>query len=453
MSSLRDEGPDGSHGGEFLCEALRGGASEMCVERSGASSPPGAGTARSPATFSPTAVERFLGRRLLDRVRDPKLAIVLGDQAIGSDGSSPAYSLRIVDRTTLWNFLRDPEYWLFEGYARGTIEIDGDLIELLAALKQRFSLKLPEKPTLKETVRGRLRQWRSRRRWRPENVAHHYDLGNDFYGLWLDRQLLYTCAYFESDGVSLEEAQVAKMDHVCRKLRLRPGERVIEAGCGWGALALHMARSYGVHVRAFNLSREQLAYGRERARRENLSSQVEFVEADWSEVDGRCDAFVSVGMLEHVGPENFSALGRVICRVLVPTGRGLIHTIGQNTAEPLSRWIERRIFPGAQPPTLQQMMNLFEPHNLAVHDVENLRPHYAETLAHWLARFETVAGAVGRTFGEQFVRMWRIYLAASHCAFRVGSLQLYQVLFAPIGSETLPPTRRDLYAGAATPVH
>ena len=134
-----------------------------------------------------------------------------------------------------------------------------------------------------------------------ENIQHHYDIGNDFYRLWLDEQLVYTCAYFPDPSASLEEAQIAKMDHVCRKLELRPGERVIEAGCGWGALALHMARHYGVQVRAYNISRSQLAYARERARTEGLADRVELIEGDYREISGGCDVFVSVGMLEHVG--------------------------------------------------------------------------------------------------------------------------------------------------------
>src|SRR6185503_5957304 len=157
-----------------------------------------------------------------------------------------------------------------------------------------------------------------------ENVHDHYDLGNDFYRLWLDREMVYTCAYFPSPDAALEEAQTSKMDLVCRKLQLRAGERVIEAGCGWGALALHMARNYGVRVRAFNISKEQIAWARERAAREGLADRAE------------CVAFVSVGMLEHVGLPDFPALGEVIDRTLAADGRGLLHFIGRNRPAPLN---------------------------------------------------------------------------------------------------------------------
>ena len=179
-----------------------------------------------------------------------------------------------------------------------------------------------------------------------DNVYHHYDLGNEFYRLWLDQELAYTCAYFRTAETSLEQAQRDKFDHVCRKLRLRPGQTVVEAGCGWGGLALHMARNYGVHIKAYNVSREQIAFARQRAAVEGLDDQVHFIEADWRMIAGNFDAFVSVGMLEHVGPENYRELGQVIQHSLKSNGLALIHTIGRNSSQPVDAWTERRIFPG-----------------------------------------------------------------------------------------------------------
>src|SRR5262249_38881564 len=196
-----------------------------------------------------------------------------------------------------------------------------------------------------------------------DNIHHHYDIGNDFYALWLGDTMAYTCAYYPTPEASLDEAQVAKMDHVCRKLRLRAGESVVEAGCGWGMLAMHMARHYGVRVRAFNISHQQILYARERAARAGLSGQIEYVEDDYRNISGQDDAFVSVGMLEHVGVENSPALGQVAQRCLGNRGRGLIHSIGRNRPAPLQPWIERRIFPGAYPPSLAEMMRIFEPWN------------------------------------------------------------------------------------------
>jgi cyclopropane-fatty-acyl-phospholipid synthase len=229
------------------------------------------------------------------------------------------------------------------------------------------------------------------------------------------------------------------MDLVCRKLRLRPGERVVEAGCGWGALALHMARHYGVTVRAFNLSREQIAYARDRARAEGLTGSVEFIEDDYRNVSGRYDVFVSVGMLEHVGLDHFGSLSDAIDRTLTPTGRGFLHFIGRNRPAPLNRWIRRRIFPGAYPPTLQEVCaRVLEPANLSVLDIENLRLHYAATLSHWRSRFELASDEVADRFDEAFVRAWRLYLAGSQVAFMTGWMQLFQIVFARGTSNAVP---------------
>jgi cyclopropane-fatty-acyl-phospholipid synthase len=273
-------------------------------------------------------------------------------------------------------------------------------------------------------------------------VHSHYDLGNAFYERWLDREMAYTCAYFPAPDVSLEQAQIAKMDRVCRKLALQPGERVLETGCGWGGLALYMARHYGVAVRALNVSGEQIAYARERARAERLDDRVEFVEDDYRNVQGRYDAFVSIGMLEHVGAADFSTLGGVIDRSLTDTGRGLLHFIGRNRPSPLNPWIRKRIFPGAYPPALSEVCDrVLAPWDLSVTDVENLRLHYATTLDHWRRRFDIAAPAVAAMFDETFVRAWRLYLAGSQAAFATGSMQLFQVVFARGASNAIPWTR------------
>jgi cyclopropane-fatty-acyl-phospholipid synthase len=282
-----------------------------------------------------------------------------------------------------------------------------------------------------------------------KNIHHHYDLPTDFYKLWLDQQLIYTCAYYPSEDTSLEEAQEAKLDLVCRKLWLRPGETVVEAGCGWGALALYMAKHYGVQVKGFNISHEQIRVARELAKAAGLSSRVEFVEDDYREIRGRYDAFVSVGMLEHVGREHYQELGRIIHRVIGDEGRGLLHFIGRSRAQPFSLWIRKRIFPGAYAPTLRDTMDLFEPQRFCVVDVENLRLHYARTIEDWLNRFECAFDTVVRRYGMNFARMWQLYLAGSIAAFRVGTLQLFQVVFAGTRCQPLPWTRSHLYTGAS----
>jgi cyclopropane-fatty-acyl-phospholipid synthase len=388
------------------------------------------------ATVASTALDRWALGRIRRSVAAAPIRFVLWDgfELMPERGAAPVATIVMKNRRALYGWAADAELNFGEAYMFGAVDIRGDLVELLEAIYRAFPVGAPRPWWLWQ----RSNDVRAAR----ENVHGHYDLGNDFYRLWLDREMLYTCAYFPTPDAGLEAAQIAKMDLVCRKLQLRPGDRVVEAGCGWGALALHMAKRYGVTVRAFNLSSEQIAYARDRAAREGLAGRAEFVEDDYRNITGGCDVFVSVGMLEHVGLPDFPALGAVIDRSLHAHGRGLLHFIGRNRAMPLNPWIRKRIFPGAYPPTLREVSaHVLEPYDLSVTDVENLRLHYAKTIDHWLARFEGAAGDIGRMFDEPFVRAWRLYLAGSRAAFTTGTMQLFQVVFARGTSNAIPWTR------------
>jgi len=391
-------------------------------------------------------LQRQLLRRLMEACGNPPVQLVLWNgESWAPPGARPVARMHIRDPGTLWRLMLDPEFQFGEAWSQGRVEIEGDLVRFLVAVYRALSSAARDR---RRTLSGWIHRPRSTNPHRArDNIHAHYDLGNDFYRRWLDREMVYTCAYFPRPDATLEEAQIAKMHHVCRKLRLRAGEAVVEAGCGWGSLALFMARHYGVKVRAYNISREQIAYARARARAEGLAGMVEFIEDDYRNVKGTCDAFVSVGMLEHVGQKYYPALGAVIDNVLREQGRGLIHTIGRVRPGAMNAWIERRIFPGACPPSLGEMMAIFEPRSLAVTDVENLRLHYARTLEHWLARFESASPGIRAAFDEDFVRAWRLYLAGSVAAFLTGDLHLYQVVFNRSSNNELPWTRAHLYTG------
>jgi len=398
------------------------------------------------ALHSVTGLERWLARRILETRGDPRLRIVLwnGEEVRCSD-VPPIGRVVFRERRLMLDLALHPDLGLAEAYQDGRLEIEGDLTTVLKLFLARPQPRTPAKVLRDE---WELLRRRSRSLGKSKaNVHHHYDLGNDFYSLWLDQQMAYTCAYFPTTTASLEEAQRAKFEHVSRKVWLRPGERVLEAGCGWGSLALHMARHHGVYVTAYNVSQEQVEYARERARAEGLSDRVEYRLEDYREVKGEYDAFVSVGMLEHVGEENYAALGRVIDRCLAPHGRGLIHSIGRVQRRPMDPWIVRNIFPGSYSPTLEEMVGILTPFELAVIDVEDLRLHYEKTLEHWLERFEKCAAAVEQRFGNRFVRTWRLYLAGSIASFHVGNLQLWQLVFHRSRSRELPWNRAHLYAG------
>ena len=372
------------------------------------------------------------------------IALVLRDTRDVPETSEPIVAtVRFQDRPALLSLAKDPDRGFGDAYSAGRVEVDGDLVRSLECVYlSRGGISRWHKFLLAKWL-----DWlqNNTRRGSRANIHHHYDLSNDFYRLWLDERMLYTCAYFPTLEASLEAAQEAKMEMVCRKLRLRPGETVVETGCGWGALAIYMAQHYGVRVKAFNISHEQITYARQWAKREGLTGKVEFIEDDYRNLSDKFDVFCSVGMLEHVGRNHYYEFSRVIRRAIGDTGRGFLHYIGRNSARPLNAWIRERIFPGGYPPSLRESMDVFEPQNFSVLDVENLRMHYAKTLEHWLGRFESSFDTVVRMKGLEFARAWRLYLCGSVAAFRTGSLQLFQVLFAGSRSPFIVWTREHLY--------
>ena len=392
--------------------------------------------------------DRSLVRWIMRRVGNPNISIRLwnGDEFWVTE-ARPVACMEFCERRAVFALLLSPSVGFGESYSAGLIKIHGDLLAFANEVTRAIARRRDGRyygPKIRSLLYAIHRNTLSRSR---RNVQHHYDLGNDFYKLWLDERMVYTCAYFDNPAASLAEAQVAKLEHVCRKLQLQPGQKVIEAGCGWGALALHMADHYGVDVVAYNNSREQVAFARARAAAMGLDDRVRFVEDDYRNIDERCDVFVSVGMLEHVGMANFRELGGLIERSLKPEGLGLIHSIGRSYPDRMDPWIVKHIFPGGHIPSLGEMMAVFEPQKFSILDVENLRPHYARTCAMWLENFDAEADKVAEMYSEEFARMWRLYLAGSSAGFQSGTLQLYQILFAPRDNNNVPWTRDYQYLG------
>jgi len=394
-----------------------------------------------------TWLDRWLVRKMIDVVGNPPVRVSLWDGVeVTPPCEDPVAVMVYCDRSALLKTIIDPELHWGDLYCSGRVVFEGNMAEFMVAIYNGISGK--GKPGLLR----RLVLWLGHRRIfnsfdkARENIYHHYDIGNDFYKLWLDKEeMQYTCAYFPDDEMTLEQAQVAKLHHVCRKLDLKPGDTVVEAGCGWGGLARFMAKHYGVKVTAYNISKEQIKYAKQRALEEGLSEQVEYVLDDYRNIKGQYDVFVSVGMLEHVAIHDYVELGEIIKRCLKPDGRGLIHTIGRKIEGPMNAWIERRIFPGARPSALSQMMNIFEPNELAVYDVENIRLHYSRTLQEWAQRFDEHREQITEMMDEEFVKAWGLYLYGSIAAFDSGELQLYQVVFHHAESHNVPWSRHYIY--------
>jgi len=391
-------------------------------------------------------LDKWLLQHLYSSIGSPQISLRFDDSVqVSPEGKVPVATIAIRDRRTLLKMLLDPQLGFGEAYTAGRAEVEGSLVDALEAVF--CAMAGSELPHTYARIASPLLSFLQRNSvpGARKNIQRHYDLDTEFFRLWLDSNLVYSGAYFSSPSLTLEEAQIAKMDHICHKLNLQPGERVVDIGCGWGALALHMAKRYGVSVQAVSNSHEQILWARHRAAEGHLSRQVEFIEDDYRNIGTVCDAVVSVGMLEHVGPKHYQEMGKVLNRILERSGRGLIQSIGRNQPLAFNLWTRKHVFPGTYAPTLRQMMDLFEPCDFSIVDVENLRPHYARTLQHWLERFENSAARVSEQFGAQFVRLWRLYLSGAIAGFRSGSLQHFQVLFARKDCQRIPVTRTRFY--------
>ena len=392
----------------------------------------------------PNKLDRWLVNKLIVIAGKPPFTVQLWDGSEFNVNEKNTHKLFVADRKALWLLTYDPDFYFGDLYSTKRLILTGDLVDFLdqsyrhgprIGLWWNELLQLVRHPPRLNSLNGS-----------QNNIHHHYNIGNEFYSLWLDKEVnQYTCAYFPDPDMTLEQAQVAKLHHVARKLNLQPGQTVVEAGCGWGGLARFFAQNYGVKVKAYNISHEQVRFATQKAKEMGLEDRVEYIEDDYRNITGTYDVFVSVGMLEHVGKKNYKELGKVVDRCLSEKGFGLIHSIGRNYPGLMNSWIEKRIFPGAYPPSLKEMMDIFEPNALSVLDIENIRMHYAKTLKHWYTRFNQNEDKVREMFDDDFVHAWRLYLAGSIASFTAATTQLFQILFTREYNNDLPWSRVRMY--------
>ena len=371
----------------------------------------------------------------------------------GVPGTGQSATIRLHDPTLYWRLGLYPALHVGRAYVDGTLTIEeGELSDFLdlVLLNEHLASKGRAgevKRRLDEVMRfaavvnlpGRARR----------NVRHHYDHPADFYRLFLDEDLQYSCAYFTDAGISLEEAQEAKKRHIAAKLDLHPGHRVLDIGCGFGGMSLFLARNYGVHVTGITLSTEQLRIARERAAKQGLSRLVDFRLEDYRRTRGAFDRIVSIGMFEHVGRPHFRRFFARINALLADDGVALLHTIGrQPPPSPINVWIRRNIFPGAYLPSLSQLAPVLEKQDLWLTDFENLRLHYAATLKEWNRRFQQNREKVRELdpvrHDERFCRMWEFYLQSCESAFRHSGLTIFQMQLAK-KVDALPLTRDYMF--------
>jgi cyclopropane-fatty-acyl-phospholipid synthase len=341
-------------------------------------------------------------------------------------------TVRLNDAKLYNTLFLNPELHAGEAYMDGRLVIEqGSLRDFLTMFAEnRAGVRgHPVQKLVRGTAKKLKRFWqRNSITASRKNVQHHYDLSNDFYRLWLDTDMLYSCAYFASADDTLEQAQQNKLRHIAAKLDLKPGQRVLDIGCGWGAMALYLAKVADVTVVGVTLSTEQLNFAREQAKLRGLEQRVRFELMDYREVKGPFDRIVSVGMFEHVGISQFDAYFGKIKNLLTDDGMALVHSIGRKGGPgQTGAWVRRYIFPGGYSPALSETLQSIERAGLWVTDIEILRLHYAKTLRIWEQRFQSQRVTVAEMMDERFCRMWEFYLIASELAFSHGKHMNFQI--------------------------
>jgi len=388
---------------------------------------------------------------LLSRlIRTGALVVTYDDGRTASfgDGSEPAVRIRLT-RKAAGNILADQALGLGEAYMDGDLVIeDGDAWSLLELIGRNYDRRPKLSGPLKaltRPIKRRLDQLNDRAAAR-RNVAHHYDLSNDLYRRFLDADLQYSCAYFPRPSMTLEEAQAAKKAHIAAKLHLRPGDKVLDIGCGWGGTGLELARSYGAQVTGVTLSTEQLAVANERAAAEGLADRARFSLTDYRDVAGPFDRIVSVGMFEHVGTPNYRAYFSQVARLLKDDGVALIHSIGRGKGPGATNAFTRKyVFPGGYIPALSEVLPAVEQAGLRVADLEILQGwHYAETLRHWRERFMANRAWAAERYDERFCRLWEFYLASAEMGFRHSGHMVFQLQLTK--RQGVVPVTRDYIA-------
>jgi cyclopropane-fatty-acyl-phospholipid synthase len=403
-----------------------------------------------------------LRNRFLTRLRDrlardrPSLRIRFWDGELFDFVPAPRVTITLRSKRLLRLFVTGDMARLSRAYVDGEIDVDGrlqDVLQVGITLAERIGKSALLRPV------GRLLGRRHSIRGDAAAIRYHYDVSNDFYRLWLDRNMIYSCAYFESGEEDLDTAQQQKLDHICRKLRLQPGDRLLDIGCGWGGLLCWAASRHGIEGVGVTLSDRQFAYACERVAAAGLTGQLEIRRQDYREITGEAlyDKIVSVGMYEHVGIAHLPLYFNAIGRLLRPGGIALNHGItatdrdGQAQGPPGGEFIDQLVFPGGEVPHISRVLYEVAGAGLEILDVEDLRPHYPKTLLHWVRRLEAERVRAIEAAGEQRYRIWRMYMAAMACAFDRGWLSVCQVLAQknlPGGMGPRPWTRRYQYMPA-----
>ncbi len=360
-------------------------------------------------------------------------------------GNFPEVILRLKTESCTKNIIRKGFLGFGEAYMAGDLEIEKDLQKLF---RLGFAINfdeycLPFWQKFRLLILSLLNSSTLRRA--PKNISFHYDKGDEFYALYLDKTMTYSCAYFVKPDDSLEQAQLNKYEHIARKLLLKPDESLLDIGCGWGGMLIYAARKYGITGVGSTLSKNQFLYANRKIAELGLQNQLKVLYQDYRQLDDRFDKIVSIGMMEHVGKKFIPTFIQKVSDLLKSGGLGLLHTIGKDTPSAGDPWTFSYIFPGAYIPALHEIVQEMGKTGFSILDVENLRLHYAKTLEKWAKNFEKNIEEIRKLFDDAFVRQWRLFLNSTAAGFKYGDSRLFQILVSKGLDNTLPVTRTHVY--------
>ncbi|WP_264805659.1 SAM-dependent methyltransferase [Cytobacillus sp. NCCP-133] len=364
-----------------------------------------------------------------------------GEEVHYGDGE-PHFKLIFRDIIPKGDLIQNPSIAFGEAYMDGVIEVEGSLKEVVASMYRNQESFLSNSKIYAHLLK-RISNTSKRSK---DNVAFHYDIGNDFYKLWLDETMTYSCGYFKTPNDSLKTAQQNKVMHILKKLNLQKGQSLLDIGCGWGELIITAAKHYGVKATGITLSEEQYERVKERTIEEQLEDLVEVHLVDYRELKKRqFDRIVSVGMLEHVGQDHLPEYFHKVNELLVEGGLSVLHTITSPREGGTNAWIDKYIFPGGYIPSVSELVNHTTDNNFFLTDLESLRRHYAKTLDKWAMNFENELEEISKTKDERFIRMWRLYLNSCSASFQAGNIDLSQFIFTKGPNDSIPMTREYMY--------
>ncbi|MCB2361288.1 cyclopropane-fatty-acyl-phospholipid synthase family protein [Clostridium estertheticum] len=364
-----------------------------------------------------------------------------GDEEKYGEGESK-FKIILNEPIPKGDIINNPSIALGEGYMTKKLEVVGSVQSVIESLynnKESFLKKSMKYQHLIKKIKNSIKRSK-------DNIEFHYDIGNDFYKLWLDDTMSYSCGYFKNDTDSLYQAQINKINHILKKLNLKEGQTLLDIGCGWGELIITAAKQYKVKAVGITLSEEQFEKANERIKAEGLEDLVEVKLEDYRQLKNlRFDRIVSIGMLEHVGLDNLSEYFHVVNSLLKDKGLSLVHCITGINEGGTNTWIDKYIFPGGHVPAIKTIISDIAEQNFELIDIESLRRHYGKTLEHWAENFENALPIIEKSKDEMFIRMWRLYLNSCAASFNCGNINLHQILFAKGVNNDLPLTREYLY--------